>query len=99
MVTKKIQPTMGWDAKNHTFNGVFAVKRGNKIFANTGDYMYAEKITPANKSYVQKGSLSKEAFDRVVAGVKKSGQEYIIHEENDYPIEIKRLMIRVPYSG
>lgn len=95
--TTKNRPPLdkGWDAENETYDHVYAVKIGKKIFSNMGIYMHPGRITAAQRPYVQEGVYTKEQFDKEVAKVKARGKEYIIHDENDHPIKIKRLMIRV----
>jgi len=95
--TTKNRPPLdkGWDAENETYDRVYAVKIGKKIFANTGIYMHPGKITLAQKPYVQDGVKTKAQFDKEVVKHKAFGKELIIHDETDHPIKIKRLMIRV----
>ena len=95
--TTKNRPPLdkGWDAENETYDRVYAVKIGKKIFSNTGIYMHPGRITIAQKPYVQESVKTKVQFDKEVAKHKAMGVEYIIHDESDHPIRIKRLMVRV----
>jgi hypothetical protein len=84
----------GWDAGNQTWDGVYAIKKGNKIFANTGIIHFLGETTKENEDY-RTGGASATEFERLQKKHTKD-REILIHTEKGKTYgALKRLMIRV----
>jgi hypothetical protein len=85
----------GWDVKNHAYDGVYAIKRGDKIYGNTGVIRYLGKTTKENEMY-RYGGLTEPEFRKAEQKFKANGHETIVMREK-YKAggELERLMIRV----
>lgn len=84
----------GWDKRNKTYNGVYAIQKGDKIFANTGVITYVGADTPQNKPY-RNGGVSEDAFAKKTAQFKKVRETVIKQERGEYGV-LKRLMVSIP---
>jgi hypothetical protein len=84
----------GWDAGNETYNGVYAIKKGDKIFVNTGIITFVGKGTKDTNPY-RIGGVSEEVFAKKAAKLKQES-EILIHSETGYHGTLKRLMFSIP---
>lgn len=84
----------GWDERNQTYNGVYAIKKGDKIFVNTGMITFVGKGTRDTKPY-RIGGVSEKEFTERAAELKQKS-EILIHIEKGSHGTLKRLMFNVP---
>jgi hypothetical protein len=83
----------GWDAKNETYNGVYAIRKGNKIYANTGIIQFLGKTTAANRDY-RTGGATARSFDAAVKRWWKNYETLVVTENEPEPVgSLKRLMV------
>ena len=89
----------GWDAKNKTYDQVYAKKYGKKIFVNTGiiaisdaDRIKADKIRYVD---IQQGWMPMKEFEQKVADFIKRGVEIkVLKERSTTYGTVHRIMVR-----